>query len=216
MARSVVFVNDSGADWTIEQLGSIVVSATSTLDVTAFVSDYELVFAIQVNGLDADFDSQHYLRINGDDKNATESANFGSYGQTGGMPGPLDDAAGLPTGQLDNVPTGPTGPTGDGGDTGAEGSTGPTGPTGAGDTGGTGPTGPTSPTGPTGPTGAAGDPGSTGTTGPTGPTSPTGPTGPTGLGLTGGTGPTGDVGDTGPTGSTGETGAQPDLAHIVQ
>jgi hypothetical protein len=171
MARQIVFINDSGGAWTVEQLGSFVVPATGSLDVTAFVSDDELIFAVQVNGLDADFDSQHYLQVNGTNLSATASANFGAFGQTGGTPGPLDDGGDVPTGQLNNVPTGPTGPTGD-----QTGPTGPTGPTGIqGDTGDQ-----TGPTGPTGPTGIQGDTGDQ-----------TGPTGPTGQGETGETGPTG-------------------------
>jgi len=138
MARQIVFVNDSGSSWTIEQLGSIVVPATSSLDVTSGFSDAEIISAIQNNGLDSDFDSNHYLQINGTNLSATESANFGSFGQTGGTPGPLDAGGDVPTGQLNNVPTGPTGPTG-------AGSTGSTGPTGDGNTG---PTGPSPDTGP--------------------------------------------------------------------
>ena len=83
MARAIVFVNDSVADWTLSRFGGIVVPAGSDLDVTAVVPDNELIREIQ-NGLASEFDADHYLRVNGVDLSAAESAGYGSPNQAGG------------------------------------------------------------------------------------------------------------------------------------
>lgn len=73
MARSIIFVNDSGTPWVLTRLGGITVPATGIYDATAVISDDELTSAIQ-KGLSVEFDSQHYLRVNGQDLTAAESA----------------------------------------------------------------------------------------------------------------------------------------------
>lgn len=83
MARSIVFVNASGAPWVLDRLGGMSVPALGTLDVTDLVTDDELVREIQ-KGLYADFDANHYLRVGGVNKSATESANFMTPAQAGG------------------------------------------------------------------------------------------------------------------------------------
>lgn len=75
MARSVIFVNDSGTPWVLTRFGGITVPATGTYDATAVISDDELTSAIQ-KGLSAEFDAEHYLRINGFDLSADESSAF--------------------------------------------------------------------------------------------------------------------------------------------
>jgi len=84
MARSVVFVNDSGTDWILTRFGGLVVPATDVLDVTALLSDTEIVNAIQ-QGLNSEFDASHYIQRNGVALSAAESANYGAQGQAGGI-----------------------------------------------------------------------------------------------------------------------------------
>jgi len=85
MARSIIFVNDSGSPWNLMRFGGIVVPATGIYNATEVVTDDELINAIQ-KGLGAEFDSTHYLRINGVDKTAAESQGYGSPDQPGGYP----------------------------------------------------------------------------------------------------------------------------------
>ncbi len=91
MARSIVFVNNGVAPWTLHRLGGIVVPAAGNYDVTDAVTDDELIGAIQ-KGLYADFDATHFLRVNGADLSATESKGYGSPNQAGGYP--ILDSAG--------------------------------------------------------------------------------------------------------------------------
>ena len=77
MARSIIFANSSATPWTLTRFGSLVVPATDVLDVTDLVSDDELISEIQ-KGLGAEFDSEHFLRINGIDQSPEASAAFGS------------------------------------------------------------------------------------------------------------------------------------------
>lgn len=85
MARSIVFVNASGAPWILDRIGGMSVPAAGTLDVTDLVTDDELIREIQ-KGLGTDFDANHYLRINGVNLSATESKGYGSPNQAGGYP----------------------------------------------------------------------------------------------------------------------------------
>lgn len=85
MARSIVFVNTSGAPWILHRLGGMPVPAAGTYDVTDAVTDDELIREIQ-KGLSADFDASHYLRVNGVNLSATESKGYGSPNQAGGYP----------------------------------------------------------------------------------------------------------------------------------
>ena len=85
MARSIVFVNTSGAPWILHRLGGMAVPAAGTLDVTDLVTDDEMIREIQ-KGLGTDFDASHYLRVNGVNLSATESKGYGSPNQAGGYP----------------------------------------------------------------------------------------------------------------------------------
>lgn len=85
MARSVIFVNDMGGpvldEWVLDELDGRVVPDGGTLDVTDEVSDDELMHAIQ-RGLGAEFiTGKRYLRINGIDKTADESLNYGNMAE---------------------------------------------------------------------------------------------------------------------------------------
>jgi len=96
MARSIVFVNDSGSPWILHRFGGLIVPAGSTLNVTSLLSDNELVAEIQ-KGLGTEFDSQHYLQIGGVNKSAAESQGFLTPKQAGGSAilgaaGDIDDA----------------------------------------------------------------------------------------------------------------------------
>lgn len=77
MPRAVVFVNTSGANWTLDELDGSVVVAAGTLDVTGLFTDDELMHAIQI-GLNLEFDAQHYLRINGVNLSGPDSADYGN------------------------------------------------------------------------------------------------------------------------------------------
>jgi len=77
MPRAVVFVNTSGANWTLDELDGSIVVAAGTLDVTGLYTDDELMHAIQ-NGLNLEFDAQHHLRINGFDLSGPDSADYGN------------------------------------------------------------------------------------------------------------------------------------------
>jgi len=92
MARSVILVNNSAGDWTIDRLGGLIVPAGDILDITSIVSDAELANAIQ-KGLSAEFDSNHFLRIGGVDKTSAESSEFLTPGQAGGSAILLADGA---------------------------------------------------------------------------------------------------------------------------
>lgn len=85
MARSVIFVNDMGGpildEWVLDELDGRVVPDGGTLDVTDEVTDDELMHAIQ-SGLGLEFiDGKRYLRINGIDKTAAESLNYGNMAE---------------------------------------------------------------------------------------------------------------------------------------
>jgi len=76
MGRKVELINDSETAWDIPTLGGISVPETSSLDITAIISDNELVKAIQNCGLGDIFDSQHYLKVNDYKLSADESKNY--------------------------------------------------------------------------------------------------------------------------------------------
>jgi len=87
MARSRIFKNNTGAAWTISELGGLIIPSGSpgSLDVTDLVSDMEIIRAVQNNGLTLSAD--HYLTTELED--ITSSALIGNsaildYTQTGG------------------------------------------------------------------------------------------------------------------------------------
>jgi hypothetical protein len=81
MARVVVFVNNLGSDWVLDELNGRAVSAFGNLDVSAEVTDDEMTHAIQ-SGLGLEFvDGVRFLRINGVDKSALESFNYGNLAE---------------------------------------------------------------------------------------------------------------------------------------
>lgn len=81
MARSVIFVNNSASDWDLPGLGGRVVPASGTLDVTDEISDDGLMAAIQNPLAGIVFTADRFLRINGVDKSAAESENYGNMAE---------------------------------------------------------------------------------------------------------------------------------------
>jgi hypothetical protein len=78
MARSVIFVNNSGTDWDLPGLGGRIVPAAGTLDVTNEITDDELIAALQNPLAGIVFAADRFLRVNGVDWTQAQSENYGN------------------------------------------------------------------------------------------------------------------------------------------
>jgi hypothetical protein len=82
--RKIEFVNNSGADWDLIELG-ITVTASTTRDVTEEFRDFEIIGALQ-RGLADRFSASRYMKINDTVIDNTMAASWGSCGTPAGWP----------------------------------------------------------------------------------------------------------------------------------